>query len=286
MDTYLKYVNRFAFNCIDVALIFPGNIFVSWATKIEKKPLYKGSVASNKSVLLLFSSLIYSALWFQRYQTVNISVYITIGYMLVNILIIRRMDEIWLVADGRDATSRLIVFQRGDKLVYRTSSRTSFRIETMLARWYSDYFIVAMRAALLSFRQIAFARERYVGVYVSERKKKNESLDQHNLLSRPEVSHKFRFKKLKGRLSTFKIICSTILMIAYFFKLTCFKFYRIIEEYFGTIFECTRIYKIKKKIVNSENISEKIILLYIFFQLIRYKFYRIIEHILVQYFNM
>jgi len=117
-------------------------------------------------------------------------------------------------------------------------------------------------------------------------KKKNESLDQHNLLSRPEVSHKFRFKKLKGRLSTFKIICSTILMIAYFFKLTCFKFYRIIEEYFGTIFECTRIYKIKKKIVNSENISEKIILLYIFFQLIRYKFYRIIEHILVQYFNM
>jgi len=157
----------------------------------------------------------------------------------------------------------------------------------MLARWYSDYFIVAMRAALLSFRQIAFAREREICWRICFRKKKkNESLDQHNLLSRPEVSHKFRFKKLKGRLSTFKIICSTILMIAYFFKLTCFKFYRIIEEYFGTIFECTRIYKIKKKIVNSENISEKIILLYIFFQLIRYKFYRIIEHILVQYFNM
>jgi len=176
MDTYLKYVNRFAFNCIDVALIFPGNIFVSWATKIEKKPLYKGSVASNKSVLLLFSSLIYSALWFQRYQTVNISVYITIGYMLVNILIIRRMDEIWLVADGRDATSRLIVFQRGDKLVYRTSSRTSFRIETMLARWYSDYFIVAMRAALCPFAKLSSHENDMLAYMFPKEKKKTNRL--------------------------------------------------------------------------------------------------------------
>lgn len=101
------------------------------------------------------------------------------------------------------ATSRLIGYSKANKPVYGISSRISFRYRVGANARVWRYllltsFIIATRAILLSFRQIACARERYVHVYVARFRKRAKEKETNCLVrtirfhrTRPENGRKF-----------------------------------------------------------------------------------------------
>lgn len=132
------------------------------------------------------------------------------------------------------ATSRLIGYSKENKPVYGISSRISFHYRVGARVWrylLLTSFIVATRAILLSFRQIACARERYVHVYVARFRKRAKEKETNRLVRtirfhriRPENGRKFpaaRIKKVKKRITNSgnNMSQKIILLIRYLFKL-------------------------------------------------------------------